>query len=203
MGTSLNLRIWGLIILGLLTLPPKLAAQQVGFGLYGHNGITLTPLIPDELDFGNVLKNQGSVAILLSDHRVVPIAIEGIAYLDVIVSITAPNGGFITLGGAPTEDANSKIPITVKMAYYNQGGQVDPEVARIDAVEVVGGTITFQIARRPGGPPGPPPVPPHGNYQPPMATAYIFIYGDITVGEVNAGTYTGEIIVDVAYATYE
>ncbi len=199
MKANLTLRIWGLIIVGLLTLSPQLTAQQVGFGLYGHNGITLTPLIPDELDFGQVLRNQGSVAISLSDNRVVPIAIEGIAYLDVIVNVTAPNGGFLTLDG----DEDSKIPITVKMAYYNKGGDVDPEVAQFEAVEVVGGTIIFQIARRPGGPPGPPPVPPHGNYEPPMATAYIFIYGDITVGEVNAGTYTGEIIVDVAYATYQ
>ncbi len=187
-----------------LSLPA--AAQQVGFGLYTNSELTLTVLAPDELDFGDRISGEGEVSILLSDNEAVPIEIEGVAYLDVTVTFTLPDGEFLLLEGDPENynDPNKRLPVNIQMAYYNRGQEgITEEAAKAEAIKVVGNTITFQIRRRPGGPPGPPPVPPHAGYTPPVAKAYLYIYGDLTVGNVNAGPYSGLINVHVEYSTYQ
>ncbi|MEX1121945.1 MAG: hypothetical protein WED82_07425, partial [Balneolales bacterium] len=57
----------------------------------------------------------------------------------------------------------------------------------------------FQIKRREGEPPGPPPTPPHDGYTPPEATAYLYLYGSIDVGNVAAGEYVGQVHIIVDY----
>ncbi len=180
-------------------------AQQVSFGLYTDADLSMTVLVPDELDFGDRISGEGTVSILLADDEVVPIEIEGVAYLDVTVTLEPPTGDFLVLEGDPENltEPDKRLPVTIKMAYYNRGQpNITEDAAKLEAIEVVGHTATFQIRRRPGGPPGPPPVPPHAGYVPPTAKAYLFIYGDLTVGNVNAGPYSGIINVHVEYSTY-
>lgn len=181
-------------------------AQQVGFGLYADEDLVVTTLVPDELDFGSRISGEGPVSILLSDEEVVVLEIEGVAYLDVTVTLTPPMNNFILLMGDENylNDANRRMPINVKMAYYNRGQpNIDIPTAKQQAIEVTGHMATFQIRRRPGGPPGPPPIPPHAGYTPPSAKAYLFIYGDITVGNVNAGPYSGIIDIHIEYSAYD
>ncbi len=197
--------IYLIILLMLIFRPVGLQAQQVDFGLYTEEGITLTPQLPDELDFGDRISGEGPFSIDLEEEETVVIKIEGVAYLDVTVTLTPPTNDFILLEGNEEylSDENRRIPLTVNMAYYNRGQEnIDIPTAKQQAVEVPGHMATFQIRRRPGGPPGPPPTPPHSGYTPPTATAYIFIYGDINVGEVNAGPYSGVIDVHVEYTGY-
>lgn len=187
-----------------LNLP--VVAQQVGFGLYTNSELTLTKLVPDELDFGDRISGEGTVQILLNDDAAVPIEIEGVAYLDVTVTLEPPDGNYLVLQGDLDNltEAEKRMPITIRMAYYNRGQEgITEEAAKAEAIEVVGNTVTFQIRRRPGGPPGPPPVPPHAGYTPPTAKAYLYIYGDLDVGNVNAGPYTGLINIHVEYSTYQ
>ncbi len=194
-----------LLILLLAAFEP-LSAQRVGFGLYTDSELTLTPLVPDVLDFGPRISGEGNVQISLSDDAVVPIEIEGVAYLDVTVTLTPPDGNKLVLMGDPDNlsEPDKRMPVNIRMAYYNRGQEGITEIAaKAEAIEVVGNTVTFQIRRRPGGPPGPPPVPPHAGYSPPIAKAFLFIYGDITVGNVNAGPYSGLIDVHIEYSTYQ
>lgn len=183
----------------------KSNAQQVGFGLYTDEDLVVTALIPDQLDFGNRISGEGPVSILLADEEVVVLEIEGVAYLDVTVTLTPPLNNFILLQGDEDNlhSANRRMPLNVKMAFYNRGQpNIDIPTAKQQAIEVTGHMATFQIRRRPGGPPGPPPTPPHAGYTPPTAKAYLFIYGDITVGNVDAGPYSGIIDIHVEYSTY-
>lgn len=192
-----------MFLLAVFGLKP-IAAQQVGFGLYADSELTLIPLVPDELDFGTRLSGSGSVSVQLFDDEAVAIAIEGVAYLDVTVTLFPP--GYLLLEGniENIDDASKRIVVdNIGMAYYNRGQEsITIEDAKQEAINVVGNTITFQIRRRPGGPPGPPPVPPHAGYIPPQATAYLFIYGNITIGNVNAGPYSNIIDIHVEYSTY-
>lgn len=179
--------------------------QQVNFGMHAGEGLTLIPLVPEHLHFGDMFSNEGTVQVGLNDNEAVPIEIEGIAYLDVTVTLEPPAGGKLVLEGNTTylEDANRSMPVRIKMAYYNRGQEGISEVAaKTEAVEVVGNSITFQIRRRPGGPPGPPPTPPHSGYTPPTAKAYLYIYGELDVGNVHAGPYSGMMNVHVEYSTY-
>lgn len=206
MGNYKNILSYALVIGLAICFSTMAMAQQVGFGLYTNSDLTLTKLVPDELDFGDRISGEGSVQILLSDDAAVPIEIEGVAYLDVTVTITPPDGDYLVLMGDPAnlDEQDKRMLVNIRMAYYNRGQEGITEIAaKAEAIEVVGNTVTFQIRRRPGGPPGPPPVPPHAGYTPPTAKAYLFIYGDLTVGNVNAGPYSGLIDVHVEYSTYQ
>lgn len=194
-----------LFLLILTNLFPA-SAQQIGFGMYADSGINLSALVPDVLDFGDRIGGEGPVSILLSDNETVVLEIEGIAYLDVTVNITPPVSEYLLLQGNSNflGDPERRLPVTIKMAYYNRGQEnIDIQTAKQQAIEVTGHNATFQIRRRPGGPPGPPPTPPHSGYTPPVAKAYLFIYGDLTVNNVNSGSYTGIVDVHVEYTTYE
>ncbi len=196
-----------LLYLALLLFPAISAeAQRVGFGLYSSYDLTLTRLVPEDLEFGEVTSGEGVVSIDITDTEVVPIEIEGVAYLDVTVTLTPPLGGVLLLEGDDENlgDEDRSMPVTITMAYYNGGDPNIPiDTAKSQAIEVTGDMATFAIRRRPGGPPGPPPVPPHAGYIPPTAVAYLFIYGSLTVGDVDAGPYSGTIDIHVEYSTYD
>ncbi len=198
-------------IAALLFAQSNLSAQQrINFGVHAGEGIVVDILQPDVLDFGDRFSGEGPVSITPWDESegdVVPLSITGVEYLDVTVTLTPPPGNKILLQGNtdPNDDQRS-MPVNIKMAYYNTGpgGEVGEDLitAKAAAQEVTGDMVTFQIRRRPGGPPGPPPTPPHSGYVPPKSVAYLFIYGDLTVGNVNAGPYSGDINIHVEYSTY-
>jgi len=174
------------------------AVAQVSFGLSADDGLFLEILDPDALRFGEVFSTEQIIEITLNDinnDKVVPIALTGIAYYDVTVTMTAPMT--LTLEG----DASQTIPFNAYMAYSNTGLE-DRHQAQLAAMPVTGDIITFQIRRRPGGPPGPPPTPPHAGYTPPSGTAYIFVYGDVNVENAFSGNYKGEITIEAVYSTF-
>ncbi len=188
-----------IMAVAVFTATSVMAAAQVSFGLFAEDGLVLEILGPDELRFGEVFSTEQTIEITLNDSnsdKVVPIAIHGIAYLDVTVTLTAPTA--LVLEGDPSQS----IPFNSYMAYSNTGLQDEYE-AQLAAIPVTGDMITFQIRQRPGGPPGPPPTPPHAGYTPPSGTAYVFVYGDINVENAFSGTYRGEIIIEAVYSTFD
>ena len=175
----------------------KTSEAQVSFGLFSSDTLELNFVGIEELDFGPRISGEGTVSINLQEEEglVVPLEIVGVAYLDVTVTFPPT----IELVQQDTDNPDV-MTLNVRMAYSNRG--IDGEdFARSAAVEVPAGmgSVTFQIQRRPGGPPGPPPTPPHAGYKPPTGTAYIYIYGDLEVGQVSAGTYLGDIDINVQY----
>lgn len=175
----------------------KTSEAQVSFGLFSSDTLELNFISIEELDFGARVSGEGVVTIDLENETeglVVPLEIVGIAYLD--VTVTFPHE--VTLLQQDTENPDEMI-LNVRMAYSNSG--LDEVTARTSYTEVPAnmGSVTFQIQRRPSGPPGPPPTPPHAGYTPPKGTAYIYIYGVLDVGQVGAGTYRGDIDINVQY----
>ncbi|MEX0685719.1 MAG: hypothetical protein WD267_11360 [Balneolales bacterium] len=159
---------------------------QVTFSMYSDDDIILSQLGSEELDFGMVLTNSSINQIELGDSDMVIIAIEGVEYYDVIVTIDAPT--ILEL------DSENSIPFELSAAYANRGqNQVS------DAIYFNGTIARFPIKRRGDGPPSPPPVPGYNGYTPPTGTAYLFLYGNITVGEIDAGHYTGNVNITVEY----
>ena len=175
----------------------KTAKAQVSFGLFSSDTLELNFVGIEELDFGPRISGEGTVSINLQEEEglVVPLEIVGVAYLDVTVTFPPT----IELVQQDTDNPDV-MTLNVRMAYSNRGIEGE-DFARSAAVEVTAGmgSVTFQIQRRPGGPPGPPPTPPHAGYKPPTGTAYIYIYGNLEVGQVSAGTYRGDIDINVQY----
>jgi hypothetical protein len=200
------LKRWGILILLSAFLIHLGSAQKINFGAYTTSqGITLSiPSSPGYLDFCTKQPWIGSgtsatVTILLSDVETQYIKIIGDATRDITVTISAPQYLITGAGGL-----GKQIPFTSNFAYSNLGSG-DAISAKASAVQVPGGftAITLPMLRRTAGVPALPPTPAHGGYTAPQATAYLFLYGKLgPVGNVNSGTYTGTINVNVNYSTY-
>ncbi len=182
----------------------QVAVGQIGFGLYTTDDIQLNLVQNLSLEFGTIESGTEEIVFITrQDDEVVVIEIDAIAYMDVTVTISPPD--YIVLEGDDNHqgDPTKRLGVSIQMAYYNRGpNEVSITQAQMNAVPVVSGEmISFQVMQRPGGPPGPPPTPPSGNYTPPRAKAYLFIYGSLTPGDVLAGPYSGIIDVHVEYTT--
>lgn len=174
------------------------AGQQarISFGSYGDFPLEILPVGHDVLEFGQVMTGDPDVVITQDDPRAVIFEINAVEYLDVNVTLTPPPGSQLLREGDP----DTGLSVQIYMAYYNRGS-IDPEIAATQATVVTSEMITFPVRRRAGGPPGPPPTPSHAGYTPPMAKAYLVIYGTLMVGGGNlkAGLYSGDIHVEVSY----
>jgi hypothetical protein len=171
-------------------------SARINFGAYGNLPIEIMAVGHDVLEFGQVTVGDPNVVILQNDPRAVILEINAVEYMDLNVTLTPPPGNQLLREGDP----ETGIAVEIKMAYFNQGN-VDPEIAAVQATAVTGEMITFPVRRRTGGPPGPPPTPDHSGYTAPMAKAYLVIYGTLNLGggSLKAGSYSGDIRVEVSY----
>lgn len=189
-----------ILLLVLLSISPgMLIAQEINFGSYSSQyTMTLTDLAPaSDLDFGLVITGFDQ-EIDLFNAKV--LSIEGVRYLDVIVDVTGPQ--YLTLDGAPCGASNCRIPFTVRAAYANKGTNSTSQAILMTTVGLTA-SAQFPIRYRGNAPPGPPPTPVYEGYNPSAfnETAYLYIYGDLdfTDGDVNAGSYSGDISITVQY----
>ncbi|MBO6571491.1 MAG: hypothetical protein JJ958_03505 [Balneola sp.] len=178
----------------------SVSAQEIDFGQYSSAySISLSEFNPsEELEFGTLIQNQGPTSIDLVNAKV--LTLEGVKYLDVIVDITADN--YLLLNGdlGCETDPSCRIPFTLQAAYANRGNNNVNESVSITVLSNVA-SAQFQILQRTNGPPGPPPTPVYEGYDPNIfnETAYLYIYGSINVGNVDAGSYTSSISVTINY----
>ncbi|MFY0698504.1 MAG: hypothetical protein JXR11_11670 [Balneola sp.] len=178
----------------------SVSAQEINFGQYSSAySISLSEFNPsEELEFGTLIQNQGPTSIDLVNAKV--LTLEGVKYLDVIVDVTADN--YLLLNGdlGCETDPSCRIPFTLQAAYANRGNNNVNESVSITVLSNVA-SAQFQILQRTSGPPGPPPTPVYEGYDPNIfnETAYLYIYGSINVGNVDAGSYTSSISVTINY----
>lgn len=160
--------------------------QTIQFSL--NVSSTLDATTESDMAFETILSGSGLTEINLGDAGMGVFGITGDADLDVIVTMTAPAN--LTHDGASLD----VIPFSLNFAYANRGvNDVN------QAIEVVGSTARFQIRQRESGPAGAPPTPPSGFHTPSQSTAYIYIYGSMNVGSIDAGSYSGSVDLSVIY----
>ncbi len=173
-------------------------AQEIDFGDYSSvYSLTLSELnIGEDLDFGLLIQNEGPVNIPIAESKI--LTITGVKYLDVIVDIHADD--YLLLNGDPCGSSNCRIPYTLKASYANNGTNNISEAIDFTVASNIA-SAQFPTLRRQTGPAGPPPTPVYKGYNPSLylETAYLYIYGQLTVGGVNAGSYSGEITVTISY----
>lgn len=172
--------------------------QEINFGQYGNYSVSVAELNAQDLDFGTIISGAGSQSIELANAKVVEIT--GVKYLDVIINITADSELLLNGNLACSGDPSCSIPFTLEAAYANQG-QNNIAQARFLNVNSNSASAQFPILRRESGPPAPPPTPPNEEYNPALyeESAYIYLYGDINVGSINSGDYSGLITITVVY----
>lgn len=178
----------------------SLFAQEIDFGSYSSTyTVTLTDLTPSsDLDFGTVIQNEGVNSLTINDAKV--LSIEGVRYLDVIVDVTADD--YLLKDGNPSCSTNPscRIAFTLQSAYANRGQN---NIAQAILMTTIGSTASaqFPVKYRGNAPPGPPPTPVYVGYNPALfnETAYVYVYGSINVGNVDVGSYEGDITITVSY----
>lgn len=178
----------------------NIIAQEIDFSSYGNYTITLENISMGDLQFqGPILINGGIYQVELIDGYV--LGILGVKYLDVGVEISGE--GELYLNGNPENsgDPQKSIPFTLKAAYANRGQNNISDAQFIPVSSGNLGDARFPILSRQQQPPGPPPPPPTGEFNQALVeeTAYLYLYGEIDVGNVDAGLYTGNITVTVEY----
>lgn len=187
----------------LLLIPAVSQAQEIRFGSYGTYTIELDNVTMGDLIFeGPINPNGGIYKVELIDSEV--ISILGVKYLDVDVEITGD--GKLYLDGDPSHgtDPERFIPFTLQAAYANNGENnisSSVPIAIASTPDTNYGDTRFPILSRRQQPPGPPPTPPTGEFDQSLVNenAYLYLYGEIDVGNVVAGNYMGTITITVEY----
>lgn len=175
-------------------------SQEINFGEFSSKyAVTISELNPaEDLSFGMLIQNEGLKSIELLDSKV--LMIEGVKYLDVIVDVTADNYLFLDSDVACNGTNSNCIPFTLEAAYANRGTNNTNQAVLMQVAANVA-SAQFPILARGNLPPGPPPTPDYEGYNPALynETAYLYIYGSLNVGNVDAGSYSGNITITVSY----
>lgn len=183
----------------LFLLPGQADAQEINFGQYGNYTITLDNITMGDLVFEEpILSGGGIYEVELSDAYVM--SIIGVKYLDVGVEITADVELLLDGDLNNSGDPQKSITFTLQAAYANRAQNNISDSVFIPVSSNIGNT-RFPILSRQQQPPGPPPTPPTQAFDQSLVeeTAYLYLYGQIDVGNVNAGTYSGTITINVEY----
>lgn len=189
-----------LLVLCVIGLPISVFSQEINFGQYSSlYSMTLTEITPgSDIEFGMVMQNEGLKNISLLNAK--QFSLEGVKYLDVIVDITADN--YLLLNGdlSCETDPTCRIPFTLQAAYANRGNNDTNQAKQMSVLSNIA-SAQFPILQRGSGPPSPPPTPVFEGYNPNLylETAYIYIYGSISVGNIDAGSYSANINISISY----
>jgi len=128
------------------------------------------------LSFGEVYSGQGTASLLLGDAGMCVFGITAKANKEILVTLNIPT--HLT----HTSSSNEIIPLEIQWAYANKNANNIQ-----DAVIVSGTTAQFPVFM--GN------INPSGN----IATAYLYIYGNLTVNDIQSGSYSEVISITVEY----
>ena len=162
--------------------------QSIQFSIYVDSELTATT--EQDLNFGDfIIVGQGLTEVNLGDSNMGKFRITGNEEMDIIITMVAPANLTRQEGGTDV------IPLTLNLAYNNKGADNSAQ-----AVTIAGSTVRIPMKARVGGrPAGPPPTPPHSGYIPAEVDVFLYIFGDINVGSVAAGSYTATVSITIEY----
>lgn len=185
----------------LLVLKPAVCLAQIDFKQYFPYTPTITHFNPgSDLDFGTVTSNMGQVSISINNAKIM--VITGIKSLNVYLDVFSDTelSRINTTGCTPSPD-NCTFDFDLMAAYANLGQQDISGARTINLDANNSGYTRFRILGRSNSPPGPPPDPFTADYNPAVheESAYIYLYGNATVGNILPGTYEATITLTVSY----
>ncbi len=186
-----------------------LTAQRINFSSFAGEGITVTsPEGPSGLNFNSkksmiVTGSNETITIQKGnagdDMYAVVYEIMAAEGFDLQVDVTAPSA--LRISGDPV--ALNQVPLVLTFAYENKGAN-SVASARNNAIDAPVGltSLIIPVLPRSIGAPAPPPDPFTGSSTSrPTGKVYLFIYGEAgPVGNVRAGTYEADVIINVNYA---
>lgn len=183
----------------LLNLMPA-HGQEIDFGDYYDYSLTIEEQNPGaDFVFGTIISGSGTNSIGIDNALV--FTITGVKYLDVFLTVTADDELLLNGNTGCIGSLTCSIDFTLEAAYANRGSDNIGQ-ARTIAMGANTGTVQFPIKYRSDGtPPAPPPTPVYEGYDPSVfnETAYLYLYGALSVGNVDTGSYSAEINITIIY----
>lgn len=171
----INTKLYIILILLLTTLVSKASyAQFVNVELVIE--AELSASIEQELNFGNLIINSGLTEINIGDVNMGVFTIRAINTQTLYINMEYPN----SLAGVDRFNADV-IPLDLAMAYNAKS-----DVAK-DAIELTDGKGYILVNDS-------------GSDEPEIwKIMYLYLYGSIDIGNINAGTYEGTISLNIEY----
>ncbi|MEX1010543.1 MAG: hypothetical protein WDZ29_00625 [Balneolaceae bacterium] len=173
--------------------------QELSFSQYESYTITLDQLSLDDLVFeGPIVTGGGLYEVELPQAKA--LMVTGVNYLDAFVQIEADGELLLEGNAACSGDPSCSIPFNLQAAYANRGENNLGDSQYIPVVNNFS-NARFPILGRLQNAPGPPPPPPTLDFDQSLVNenAYLYLYGTIDVGNVDAGYYQGTITVTIYY----
>jgi len=168
-------------------------AQEINFGSFYTTTADL--FVERNLDFGTIIVGESQDVLIGSGDEAV-LSIDGIRFLDIYVTVTAP--AYLFLNGDDTCAAvTCRVPVTFEYAYNNTNTSLDNTVGN---TLFSSSTVRIPMIRRTVGPPMPPPTPEVALSSLPKVMAFIYIGGNlISTGSEVSGSYSNTVTIEIIY----
>lgn len=164
-----------LAFLLLIGLSDTTQSQTVQFSMDVEPELGIEVL--QDLNFGTVIANSGRQRISLGDARMGIFKIKALAAQNALLTLSKPESLSADQGNGQNE-----IPINIQAAYSNRPtGFINVEHFNDN---------TLRISLGPGN---------ADALSPSWETGYVLIYGDIEVGDITGGSYSGTLLLNVTY----
>ncbi len=156
-------------------IPGSIAAQFLNIQLDVEPEVET--LVEQPLNFGEVITNSGRQVINLGDENMGIFRINALNAQHLILQLQSDEQLVHT-----DEEIEQAIPIEIEASFTNNGENDYRTSTQLDQNF---SDITIEA--------------PPQNPEAVWSAMYLYIYGSITIGDVPAGTYRGEIILTVIY----
>lgn len=162
-----------LVMIGCLNNPSHSQTVQFSMDVQPELGIEVL----QDLNFGTVIANSGMQRVSLGDAQMGIFKIRALAAQNALLTLTKPENL-----SATQEGSQENIPINIRAAYSSRPTGFN------DVVNFSDNTLWISLGTGTSA-----------ALSPTWETGYVLIYGDIEVGEVSEGAYSGTLLLNVTY----
>lgn len=161
-----------ILLLGCLAISAPSQTVQFSLDVQPELGVEVL----QDLNFGTVIANSGTQRVSLGDLQMGIFKIKALAAQSALLTLQKPDQLTST-----NEGIQKNIPISIYAAYSDQPNSYNNVLNfRDNSLQVSLGNDNVSLS-------------------PTWETGYVFIFGDIEVGEVSEGSYSGTLILNVTY----
>lgn len=148
-------------------------AQTVHFNMDVQTELGVEVL--EDLNFGTVISNSGTNQIALGNSQMGIFKIRALAAQSAILSLQKPK----RLTPSAGQDTASTVPVNLDAAYSPQAGNYQ------DVLPFANNMLQITLSGE--------------NDEQVWDTGYVYIFGNIDVGDISAGSYSGTLVLNIAY----
>lgn len=174
-STTIPKKVYFLFLLAVIVPLRSAPAQSVQFSMNVQPELGIEVL--QDLNFGTVISNSGTQRISLGESRMGIFKLKALSAQSAVLNIQKPE-----YLHSDASNGGDNIPVTINAAYTKNPTEYSDVMHFRDN--------TLQISLGEDDP---------SALSPSWETGYVFIYGEVFVGPVTQGAYSGTLTLNVTY----